>query len=331
MATIPRGRNPSPRRSAIARGRKGAVTPAEAKAVWDSMERPTLRRVALALSQAGEPVSQATVLRWKNNGWRRTTEGVEEPEPNAELAAVETGEPPERLASLAPDRDRADDGPGRRSAMRRVRQGDVTPADAKAVWESMEKPSVRRVALALTLAGKKVAKSAVDQWKKAGWRREANPVKEPKPLAELDAAVPVLTGDPLKRLASLAPGPDPAGRDQCDKKCIDDQTDEELVALGLRELVDCTVRVLGVVGTAGAPLVLAEPDKIGVLFEKAGNALLAATECLAKLSEIRGAAATDVTPARDNVVIHPLAGTLDAIRRARAIASTRDPGQDDPA
>ena len=319
MARIPRGRDPTGRRSATTGRHRSTATPAVVKAVWESMERPSPRRVALALTQAGDAVSAPTVRLWKKNGWRRTTDPVEEPEPNGELdgaVAVPSGDSPERAASDEPDRDRADDDPGRRSGMRRFRHCDVTPVDAKAVWQSMEKPSPGRVALALALAGKKVSDNTVKRWKKAGWRRGTSPFKEPEPMAELDAAVPVLTGDPLKRLASLTPGPSPAD---------DDPSDEERIARGLRELAACTVRVLGVVTGADAALLMAAPDKIGVLLEKAGNALLAAIEGLAKLTEIRGPAAADVTPQRDNVAIHPLAGMLDAIRRARAIFSTEQP------
>ena len=98
-------------------------------------------------------------------------------------------------------------------------------------------------------------------------------------------------------------------------------TDEEIVARGLREVAACAVAVLGVVKLAEAGAVTAHPDKIGALLERTGKALLAATQGLAELHEIRGVAAADITPHRagtgDDGAPHPLAGTLAAIRKAR--------------
>jgi hypothetical protein len=95
-------------------------------------------------------------------------------------------------------------------------------------------------------------------------------------------------------------------------------SDQERVAAGLRDLAACSSTVLNIVSLADPQLIIAQPDKIGTLLQKVGDALVAATEGLAKLHELRvqAAAATPPGPgtaARQN----PLVGTLEAIRAAR--------------
>jgi hypothetical protein len=184
----------------------------------------------------------------------------------------------------------------------------VTPEEARRVWESMESPSYQRVARALTKAGKPVSKSAIYWWAKRGWSKTPDPAKEA--LDELDSAVPVLTGDALRRLESLA-----AELDAVD----DGVTDEERIARGLRELAACSLTVLRIARVVEPGLIVWHPDRIAVLMEKAGNALLVAIEGLRQLSNIRAADATDITPVHE-AEAEPaplLVGTLEAIRRAR--------------
>ena len=47
-----------------------APNPALARKVWDSMARPSTRRVARKMRQAGAPISHMTVARWRSRGWR---------------------------------------------------------------------------------------------------------------------------------------------------------------------------------------------------------------------------------------------------------------------
>ncbi len=46
---------------------------------------------------------------------------------------------------------------------------DVTPAEAKAVWDSIENPSAREVSRLLAAQGRLVGFKTVSEWKKAGW------------------------------------------------------------------------------------------------------------------------------------------------------------------
>jgi hypothetical protein len=106
----------------------------------------------------------------------------------------------------------------------------VTPREARAVWSSIPNPSVRRVAQALSQAGRKVHPSTIARWHAAGWRPVAY-AQHPLEAASdsLDVAAAVLTGDPpagaaiLERLAE--------GRGQ-----LEGLTDGELLRQTAREL-----------------------------------------------------------------------------------------------
>jgi hypothetical protein len=83
----------------------------------------------------------------------------------------------------------------------------VTPHEAETVWNSIQNPSARRVAKALTQAGRRVHHSTVSRWRVEGWRPVPN---RPHPLEAarwaLDVAAPVLTGNAA---AEMVPTPHP--------------------------------------------------------------------------------------------------------------------------
>jgi hypothetical protein len=49
------------------------ITPAEAKAVWHMLEKPSSRKVADWFHTAGRPVSHQTIWEWKRAGWPGTS------------------------------------------------------------------------------------------------------------------------------------------------------------------------------------------------------------------------------------------------------------------
>jgi hypothetical protein len=73
----------------------------------------------------------------------------------------------------------------------------VTPDEAAAVWRSIQNPSARRVAKALTQAGRRVHFATIARWRSQGWRPVAN---GPRPIQTareaLEVAARLLTGDP---------------------------------------------------------------------------------------------------------------------------------------
>jgi hypothetical protein len=81
----------------------------------------------------------------------------------------------------------------------------TTPADARAVWEAQTKPSARSVANALNASGQfeEISYRTIHRWKQAGWQVPVHPVRPPPARASLDAAVPVVVGDPTATMAKL--------------------------------------------------------------------------------------------------------------------------------
>ena len=79
------------------------------------------------------------------------------------------------------------------------------------MWESLRRPSARRVSRALANAGRLIHFTTVARWKRQGWQTINHP-DHPLTAAMhmVDHAVPLLTGDPTSRAIDLetakAPG-----------------------------------------------------------------------------------------------------------------------------
>ena len=73
----------------------------------------------------------------------------------------------------------------------------VTPDEAATVWRTIPNPSARRVAKALTQAGRRVHFATIARWRSQGWRPVAN---GPHPIEaardSFEVAARLLTGDP---------------------------------------------------------------------------------------------------------------------------------------
>ena len=84
----------------------------------------------------------------------------------------------------------------------------VTPSEARAVWSRIPNPSARRVARALSQAGRPIHHSTVARWRLEGWRSVA---KSPHLLKAsrqaLDVTAGVLTGDPVADAEIIARQP----------------------------------------------------------------------------------------------------------------------------
>jgi hypothetical protein len=80
----------------------------------------------------------------------------------------------------------------------------VTPQDAKRVWESQRQPTPSTVARALSQAGQKISAKTIARWKARNWT-SASPQRHPLESAwdTLNAAIPLLTGDPVSTVWSL--------------------------------------------------------------------------------------------------------------------------------
>src|SRR6266446_6178579 len=112
----------------------------------------------------------------------------------------------------------------------------ANPALARKVWDSMARPSTRRVARKLGQSGASISHATVARWRNRGWRpleREQHPLEAAR--EELDDAVPLLTGHPMTMAKVLVEGS--AEREELEKL-----PDGELLHRVARELaVDVTV------------------------------------------------------------------------------------------
>jgi hypothetical protein len=68
-------------------------TAAEAKQVWDSLERPSIRKVADKFAAAGRPVHHKTIWKWKRAGWPGTTADEIEKAAFAAIAIIDNAAP----------------------------------------------------------------------------------------------------------------------------------------------------------------------------------------------------------------------------------------------
>ena len=106
----------------------------------------------------------------------------------------------------------------------------VTPEEAKGVWDSQRQPTPATVARALNQAGQKVHSATIARWRAQNWRpvatrRDALDVAEDR----LNAALPLLTGDPTSSIHSLLRMREAA-------KIIENLPDAELLRLQTRAL-----------------------------------------------------------------------------------------------
>jgi hypothetical protein len=130
----------------------------------------------------------------------------------------------------------------------------ATPADAKAAWESMPRPSTRKVSEKLKAAGLSASNKTVNLWRKAGWTSNAQPPAE-KAKDALDAAAPAVTGDPSSKaedVPKIIDGPDK------------DTSTVELFEEGSRDTVTTARNLLAYIRAQG-PMALAVPEATGKL------------------------------------------------------------------
>jgi hypothetical protein len=145
----------------------------------------------------------------------------------------------------------------------------VTPEEAMAVWSSIENPSARSVAKALSQAGRKVHHSTVSRWAAQGWRPVAyrpHPVVAAKQA--LDLAAGALTGDPAAGTAILEKRPE---REQ-----LDGLSDSEVLRKSGRQLCISTILTCDAFQESGSTLVAENPAEAARLLKALCGALPAA-------------------------------------------------------
>jgi hypothetical protein len=72
---------------------RSKITRAEAKAVWNSLRKPSAGKVANKFKAAGRPVHQSTIARWKQERWAGTTAANIVKAADAAVAAMDSAVP----------------------------------------------------------------------------------------------------------------------------------------------------------------------------------------------------------------------------------------------
>jgi hypothetical protein len=104
----------------------------------------------------------------------------------------------------------------------------ATPEMAKRVWARHQRPSARRVARAMGLAGYPVHWVTVARWRARDWDAEEPNHPLDTARAQLDAVAPLLTGDPETTLDDVIGDPK--------QKHMGQLSDDELVRNVVREV-----------------------------------------------------------------------------------------------
>ena len=168
-------------------------------------------------------------------------------------------------------------------------------AEAKAVWESMESPTARRVATALTQAGRKISSTTVATWEHAGW-----PTAQPPASTGGDAA-----------LAGEAAGADPPPL--ADMAGLGDA---ELLRQACREGLDAARRVFHLVKHDPA-LVKMAPRDVGALVHATGELIGKAVQGLRVGETASAGAEPAVRPRQSDPLAPALAAWEAALRETR--------------
>jgi hypothetical protein len=149
------------------------------------------------------------------------------------------------------------------------------PALARKVWESMPRPSTRRVARKLRQAGISLSHMTVARWRRRGWRpleREQHPLEVAR--AQLDDAVPLLTGDPMTTAKILVEGS--AEREELEKL-----PDGQLLRQAAREAATA-VTVVAHAFLRQPEAIIYKPGELAVLFRALTQCVQAAAAAFAQ-------------------------------------------------
>ena len=151
----------------------------------------------------------------------------------------------------------------------------VTPDEAAKVWRSIPNPSARRVARALTQAGRRVHFATVARWRAEGWRPVAS---GPHPIdaarGALEVAARLLTGNP-------AIGAEVFLR-QSNAGELESLTDGELLRRSTRELLILEITLCKELTSRCAALVYEKTAETGVLLRALASASRAASLAISR-------------------------------------------------
>lgn len=230
----------------------------------------------------------------------------------------------------------------------------ATPEIAKATWEEMIDPSVRRVEAKLKAAGYVTPSyRTINKWQQeaeaagAPWKttKGASSAKDrlKKVRKVLDDATPALTGDPRSKAEDVVnaafkalppPGEEPpraeseppdaeadAARDRL-KAIRDaiagDPTDEALLTMAARQTLKTAIIIEAVLGEMAPSLIAQAPEAVGKLQLAVAESLAAAGEPYDRVGRARELAMKTIAPGGSQAEVIPPQGASDPLAEALA-------------
>ena len=193
-----------------------------------------------------------------------------------------------------------------------------TPAQAQAIWDSLEQPSLLKVADAFKAQGRTVSPATIWNWQQAGWSdvTAQNAVKKANRAVEkIAAALPALTGDATSTLSDFLSGndavPDERRNDaHNDDPCRNDarskaesaedtlreamQTARTINAAIRKVAADVVKADVAVSADAPLPMLLRQPDGIAKLFMASNAGISVTIAGVRQLPAMRAEAAAEV-------------------------------------
>lgn len=230
----------------------------------------------------------------------------------------------------------------------------ATPEIARATWEEMIDPSVRRVEAKLKAAGyvtpsyrtintwQKEAEAAGKPWKTTKTAAAAKD-KLRKVRKALDDATPALTGDPRSKAEDVvnaafkalpppdqeapnaeAEKPDPEGdaaraRLKAIRDAIEgDPTDEMLLSMAAKQTLKTAIIIEAVLGEMAPALIAQAPEAVGKLQLAVAESLAAAGEPYDRIGRARELAMKTISPDGRQAEVIPPQGSADPLADALA-------------
>lgn len=230
----------------------------------------------------------------------------------------------------------------------------ATPDIARATWEEMIDPSVRRVEAKLKAAGyatpsyrtintwQKEAEAAGKPWKTTKTAAAAKD-KLRKVRKALDDATPALTGDPRSKaedvvnaaFKALPPPDEEAPRAEAEKpdpemdgarerlKAIrdaiaGDPTDEQLLSMAAKQTLKTAIIIEAVLGEMAPSLIATQPEAVGKLQLAVAESLAAAGEPYDRIGRARELAMKTISSGGGQAEVIPPQGSADPLADALA-------------
>jgi len=192
-----------------------------------------------------------------------------------------------------------------------------TPAEAQAIWDSLEQPTFQKVANAFKAQGRPIGHVAIWNWKQAGWSRvtaKNAAAKATRAIEKIAAAVPALTGDPMTILSDILTGNDVVPGERHDDELNNDKRHNDargnaeraehalLSAMRTARAVNDAIHdIAAAVPEAGTPVpkdaplpeLLARPDGIATLMMASNAGIGVAIEGMRRLPAMRAEEAAE--------------------------------------